>query len=172
MDKILIIDNFFTEEKINKIVHYFEEVNWQCKCAIRPNVSLETDIPFWRHELLEVSLFKDELREEIEKKMNKLYHVKRVYSVGQTYEQNSNFHIDDDEENTYTLCLYINPMIKDDDEGYFYLKVPNETHTLAINPIFNRGVFFPGNYRHKGTGTIEYFRICVAWKLKEIIKTN
>ena len=175
MEKIKIIDNFFPQEQIDKIVEYFDKVEWLCKCNHRPNANLSVDVPFWRHELIENDFFKNELRKYIECYFNKSYHVKRVYAVGQTYEQNSNFHIDDRNKDVFTVCLYINKNIKEEDEGYFYIKVPNEKHILAINPLFNRIVFFPADYRHKGTGTNgnkdtnteDHFRICIAWKLKE-----
>lgn len=166
MDKIKIIENFFTEEQMNKIGDYFDKVEWQCKCDKRPNANLQTDVPFWRHELSDNDLFYNELRRYIQIKFNALYHVKRVYTVAQTYEQNSNYHTDDNDENSFTLCLYINKDIKEEDEGYFYLKVPKKNEIIAINPLFNRVVYFPANYRHKGTGSKEYLRMCVAWKLE------
>lgn len=153
---------------IKKIVDYYKKAKWECKCAIRPNVDIETDAPFWRHELIENDFFKDMLREKIDKYFGKKFKVVRIYSVGQTYEQNSNFHIDYPDPNNYTLCLYINENVVEEDEGYFYIKLTN--YTLSVNPLFNRAVFFPSDYVHKGTGTKECFRICVAWKLEEIIK--
>lgn len=166
LDKIQVIDNFFSDEMIEKIVEYYKTVDWQCKCAIRPNVDIETDAPFWRHELIDNIFFRDILREEIEKFFGKKFEVVRIYSVGQTYEQNSNFHTDSKEANSFTLCLYINKNTVEDDEGYFYIKLTD--YTIGVNPLFNRAVFFPSDYVHKGTGTKEGFRICVAWKLKKL----
>ena len=164
LDQIQVIDNFFSEETIQKIVDYYKKVGWDCKCFIRPNVNIETDVPFWRYELIENDFFKHILREEIEKYFGKKYQVNRVYSVGQTYEQNSNFHIDSEDPNNYTLCLYINENILEEHEGYFYIKLTN--YTIAVNPLFNRAVYFPSDYVHKGTGSKEGFRICIAWKLE------
>jgi hypothetical protein len=168
LDKIQIIDNFFSEEMIKKIVDYYKKVEWECKSIRRPNVDIDSDVPFWRHELIENDFFRDMLREEIEKQFGKKFEVKRIYSVGQTYEQNSNFHIDSSESNNYTLCLYINENVLEEDEGYFFIKLTK--YTICVNPLFNRAVFFPSDYIHKGTGTKEGLRICVAWKLEEIIK--
>ena len=161
---IQVFDNFFSEDLITKIVDYYEKVQWDCKCAIRPNADIETDVPFWRHELFENDFFKVTLREYIDTYFNKKFKVNRIYSVGQTYEQNSNFHIDSSEPNNYTLCLYIDKNTLEEDEGYFYIKLSN--YTIAVNPLFNRAVYFPSDYVHKGTGTKEGFRICVAWKLE------
>ena len=166
LDKIQVIDNFFSKEIIQKIVDYYKTLGWVCKCAIRPNADIETDAPFWRHELFDDDFFRDTLREYIDTYFNKKFKVNRIYSVGQTYGQNSNFHIDSEEANSYTLCLYINEKIVEEDEGYFYIKLSN--YTISVNPLFNRAVFFPSDYVHKGTGTKEGFRICVAWKLEEI----
>jgi hypothetical protein len=167
IDKIQIIDNFFSEEFIQKIIEYYKKVEWECKCAIRPNSNKESDVPFWRHELIENEFFKDILLKEIDKYFGKKFRVLRIYSVGQTYEQDSNFHFDSLDVNNYTLCLYINKHTLEEDEGYFYIKLTN--YTVAVNPLFNRAVFFPSDYIHKGSGTKEGFRICVAWKLEEII---
>lgn len=166
LDKIQVIDNFFSEEIIQKIVDYYNTIGWDCKCVIRPNADIETDAPFWRHELIDNDFFRNTLREEIDKYFGKKFKVNRIYSVGQTYEQNSNFHIDSEESNNYTLCLYINKNTLEEDEGYFYIKLTK--YTIAVNPLFNRAVFFPSDYVHKGTGTKEGFRICVAWKLEEL----
>jgi hypothetical protein len=165
IENIQVIDNFFSEELITQIVDYYKKVKWECKCAIRPNSNIEADVPFWRHELFENEFFRVTLREYIDNYFGKKFEVKRIYSVGQTYEQNSNFHIDSSEPNNYTLCLYINENTEED-EGYFYIKLSN--YTIGVNPLFNRAVFFPSDYVHKGTGTKEGFRICVAWKLQEI----
>lgn len=170
LDKIKVIDNFFSEEMIEKIVEHYKTVEWISNSRIRPNADIETDLPFWRHELIENDLFKNTLRHEIDKYFGKKFMVKRVYSVGQTYEQNSNFHIDSSDPHNYTLCLYINKNILEEDEGYFYIKL-NE-FTVSVNPLFNRAVFFPADYIHKGTGTKEGFRICVAWKLEELFVIN
>jgi hypothetical protein len=167
LDKIQIIDNFFSQEIIEKIVKYYDKVYWKCNCLIRPNADTMLDKPFWDHELIENYFFRDILKEEIEKYFGKKFKVVRIYSVGQTYEQNSNFHYDSQSPNNYTLCLYINENVLEEDEGYFYVKLPK--YVISVNPLFNRAVFFPSDYIHKGTGTKKDFRICVAWKLEEIL---
>jgi hypothetical protein len=166
IENIQIIDNFFSEDLITQIVDYYKKVEWDCKCALRANANLETDLPFWRIELFKNDFFKVKIREEIDKHFGKRFKVVRIYSVGQTYEQNSNFHIDSFVPNNYTLCLYINENTKEEDEGYFYIKL--KKYLIAVNPLFNRAVFFPSDYVHKGTGTKEGFRICIAWKLELI----
>ena len=136
MDKIIIIDNFLSDENIKKVTDYYDNIEWQCKCSNRPNANLESDIPFWRHELSDIPLFSNELKLVIENYFNKKYDVKRVYSVAQTNEQNSNYHFDDKEPNSFTLCLYINKNIIETDKGYFYIKIPNEKHIVAVNPLY------------------------------------
>lgn len=171
MNKIEILDNFFEKEDIKKIKDYFENINWVCNCLHRPNVNLNTDVPFWRHDLCRETFFSENLKNKIEKIINKKYDLIRVYAVGQHFGQDSNFHFDDERKDTYTLCLYIDHNVVRDSNGYFFLKIPNEKYILYIEPISNRGVFFPSNYRHMGTGyniTNKSFRICIAWKLKEI----
>jgi hypothetical protein len=171
MNNVKIIENLFEKHDIEKIKEYFKINTWDCNCLHRPNMNLKTDVPFWRDDLCEEIFFSKILKERIENVIKKKFALKRVYAVGQTFGQDSNFHTDDNMKNVYTLCLYINENVNSDSNGYFYIKIPNEKYIIYIEPILNRGVFFPANYRHKGTGyniTNSDFRICVAWKLIEI----
>jgi hypothetical protein len=53
IENIKVIDDFFSEDLITKIVDYYKKVEWECKSITRPNADIETDVPFWRHELFE-----------------------------------------------------------------------------------------------------------------------
>jgi len=174
MENIVIIDNFFSQENYNKICSYFKITNYDCNSIHRPNIDETSDKPFWRLELSNVAFFNDYLKKIIENKFKKNFIVKRVYAVGQNYEQNSNYHPDEREINNtcYTFCYYINENITENDDGYFYIKIPNKKYILGIEPLHNRGIYFNSNYIHKGTGYNRFsneLRICIAWKLKEII---
>jgi hypothetical protein len=170
---ISIIDNFFLESDIFKIKQYFTQTQpaWKCQCLNKSNTDLTNDIPFWRKDLNDENLFFVELKNII---MHKLQHkctLLRVYAVSQTYSQNGNYHIDDASEDTYTFVVYINEQYDESTDGYFYIKTPQQS-ILAIEPIFNRGVLFPANHRHKGCGynkSNSNLRICVAWKLQLIL---
>jgi hypothetical protein len=125
------------------------------------------DSPYWRLELKKEELFTRYLFKIIEKKLNQTFEIERVYAVNQCYEQNSNFHIDNEHDNRVTFCYYINVNITE--SGYFYLKIPKQKYIMCIESIHNRGVVFPSNYLHKGSGfNDDNSRICIAWKLKII----
>ena len=174
MDKIQIFDDFFTEEELNKILDFFDNAKWNCLCHTRPNVDITTDKPFWRYELENEPLFAEYLNEVVAKKIfKKKNKLDRMYSVGQMYGQDSNYHPDNSSENTYTFCFYINTerVVEEDAGGYFFLKVPGNNYKVAIDPKMNRGVLFPSRYYHKGTGfniLNSKFRICIAWKFEII----
>jgi len=158
-----------------------KEHSWTSICFQNENTNLLTDKPFWRKDLNDEPLFITEIKdiiifnllqktEEYDEtnmyiKKNKQYVLKRVYAVSQTYEQNSNYHIDDVDERSFTFVLYINNNYNDSD-GFFYIK-PNTKTIYAIEPKYNRGILFPSKYRHKGSGYNRFdnnLRICVAWK--------
>ena len=172
-DIIRIIDNFFSEDVLKKIVDYFKSNKWVCQCIKDPNIiiSKSGDRPYWRTELENEYLFNFELKNIIEKYLNKYFKLDRIYAVGQTYGQNSVFHIDNDDDNTLTFCFYINNFTIDTHDGLFYVKIPKKKFIISIEPTMNRAVIFPSNYKHKGSGYNRFnssFRICIAWKFKII----
>jgi hypothetical protein len=170
-DVIKIVNNFFSDNILEEIVNFFNNKSWDCLCEIDKNITKKTDdSPFWRMELEKEPLFSVYLSSNIEKYFNKKIHLLRIYAVSQTYQQTSNFHHDEPEKNYYTFCYYINNICKTiEDDGLFYIKIPNETHILNIEPITNRLVIFPSYYRHKGSAYNNLnnnLRICIAWKYK------
>ena len=168
-DIIRIIDNFFSEDVLKKIIDYFNTNKWKCQCMKDPNINNDgNDSPYWRTELENETLFNYELKNIIEIYLNEYLHLDRIYAVGQTYGQDSIFHIDNEATTTLTICFYINTNnTYDYGGGLFYLKIPRKKSILALEPIHNRAIIFPSNYRHKGSGFNRFnnhFRICIAWK--------
>uniref|UniRef100_A0A6C0ETW8 Fe2OG dioxygenase domain-containing protein n=1 Tax=viral metagenome TaxID=1070528 RepID=A0A6C0ETW8_9ZZZZ len=167
-EEIKIIDNFFSDNVLKEIVDYFKTIDWKCQCIKDINTNLYSgDTAYWRIELMENAFFNSYLNNIIEKYFNKNMKLNRLYVVGQMYGQDSNFHIDDKEPNTYTFCFYINDII--DDDGSFFIRIPDKKTILNIEPIMNRSVIFPSNYIHKGSGFNRFsdkLRICIAWKYK------
>lgn len=169
-EEVKIIDNFFSNEILEKIIDYFNNNNWYCNCIKDININLYSDPPYWEINLTHETFFNSYLKKNIENYFNKQLKTKRIYSVGQTYGQNSSFHIDDKNKNTYTFCYYINKNISinnDYDDGLFYLRVPDKKYIITIEPIMNRMVIFPSTYRHKGSGVSRFnndLRVCITWK--------
>jgi len=169
-EKVKIIENFFTQDILDKIVKYFDCIGWNCQCEKDRNVSTNSgDSPYWRIELENVDFFSIYLRDIIEKWFGEEMNLNRIYVVGQTFGQDSLFHEDDQTPDTYTFCFYINKHEEIDDDGFFYLKLPNEKYMITVEPVMNRMVIFPSTYRHKGCGFSrgnDNLRICIAWKFK------
>jgi len=169
MENIKIFDNIFSDEDMYKMVSYLKNSYWM-KLYINNFYQKHRDFPFWRMELLNTNniLFK-EIKTKIEKILENKYNIERVYAVGQTYGQDGNYHTDNKENNYYTFCTYINEYDEYvEDDGYLYIKIPNQKNIIAIDVKHNRSVFFPSNYFHKGTSYLNnnLLRICITWKLK------
>lgn len=167
-EEVKIIDNFFSETILEKIRTHITNTDWNCQCVKDDNFThIYGDKPYWRIELSDDKFFAEYLKNIIETYIGRHIMLKRVYIVGQTYGQDSNFHIDDNGENVFTFTFYINDIKSDD--GSFFLKVPNNNYIINICPTMNRSIIFPGTYRHKGSGYDRYnneLRICIAWKFK------
>lgn len=131
--------------------------------------------PFWTMDLNDNKFFSEHIKKIFEKTFSKKFIVNRVYANGQTYGQNGSYHQDSTDPNTYTICLYLTYIKKehiDTAGGYLYIKLNNEKYKVCYEPIMNRIIMFPSNYYHKGCAFNRYItdmRICVAWKLEEII---
>ena len=168
--EVKIIENFFSEEILNKIIDYFKNIHWKCQCNKDPNVSNNSgDSPYWRIELKDETFFNSYLKNIIESWYGKELELNRIYVVGQTFGQDSLFHIDDETKNTFTFCFYINKQDEVNEDGFFYLKLPNEKYIITIEPYMNSMIIFPSTFRHKGCGfgkDNNNLRICIAWKFK------
>jgi Rps23 Pro-64 3,4-dihydroxylase Tpa1-like proline 4-hydroxylase len=174
MDKIQLYDHFLMEGDIQKCVEFTKQAKWAFGHTSNGN---NIGTPFWYMNLYDNVFFSTYLKEWIEKKTGRKFQVNRVYANGHTFGQGGSFHQDDVTPNTYTLCLYINPISKDmSDEvgGYIQFKIPDpkfEDFIIDIAPLYNRAVIFPSHYFHRGNSFSRYvndLRISIAWKLKEI----
>lgn len=175
MDKIIVTDNFLTKEEIEKTLDIIKNNNWYYGHISNSLKELIIEKqPFWYMKLTKNEYFSVYLKDIIEKHMSKKFILKRVYATGVTFGQESTFHYDDLNPNTYTACLYLT---KIEDEyietagGYIYFKIPNEKYDICYEPVFNRLICFPSHYIHKGSPFTRYImdlRICAAWKLEEV----
>ena len=174
MEKILVYDNFLKESEINRVMSIINDKSWSWGHVSNKMETL-TITPFWSIDLSEDEFFTSYLKKIFEDHFSKKFKLKRVYANGQTYGQDGTYHIDDENSLSTTVCLYItkiDPELVDSAGGYIYLKIPDKKYNLCYEPLFNRIIAFPSNYLHKGTSYSRYFtdmRICVAWKLIEII---
>jgi hypothetical protein len=164
---VKLFDNFFSDIILDKILDFLKKKKWN-SIEQKYNKNLNTDYPFWNIQI-SCDFFKIYLKNIIESILDKKFDLIRVYAVGQSYGQDSNFHIDDDRDDTYTFCFYINDTKMINEDGLFYLKLGKERHIITIEPNINRAILFPSTYRHKGSNFNRFnnnFRICIAWKFK------
>ena len=174
MENIKIIDNFLNNSDLQLLHSIISSKKWDFG-----QESTSDGTPFWIMNLDDDIFFSTYIKEKIEDTFEKKMNLKRVYANGQTYGQDGSYHIDDYQENAITFCLYVHNIDNidnidniEDIGGNLYIKVPNEKMIFAIEPMINRGVLFPSTYIHKGCAFNRYIknmRVCIAWKLEEII---
>ena len=173
MEKIFVFDNFLTENELDTAISIINSKKWSCNHRSLGKELYET--PFWSMDLNDESHFSIHIKNIIEKTMKKKFKLQRVYANGNTFGQDGSFHRDSDKKNSYTFCIYFTNIHSDFIEtagGHIFFKFKNLKYNICYEPIFNRGIFFPSNYLHKGTSFSRYImdmRICVSWKLEEEI---
>lgn len=172
MDKILVQDNFLNKEELTECLNIIKKNTWRWGHTSNPDFS---DTPFWIMELKDNEYFKKNITKIIEKHFSKKFNVKLLYANAHTYGQDGSYHNDSNLDNCYTFCLYLSDIKEDFVEtagGHLFFKFPELNYKICYEPKFNRGIFFPSKYIHKANAFSRYImdlRICVAWKLEEII---
>ena len=171
-ENIFVCDNFLNEDELEKATNIIRKRSWNYGHT-SGDIKERFLTPFWTMNLNNNDYFVH-IKSIIEKHFSKKFKLVRVYAIGQTYGQNGSYHIDSDEPNTYTFCLYLTNIEKeaiDTAGGYIYFKLKDKQYNICYEPLFNRGIMFPSNIYHKGCAFNRYImdmRICVAWKLQEI----
>uniref|UniRef100_A0A6C0HCB3 Prolyl 4-hydroxylase alpha subunit Fe(2+) 2OG dioxygenase domain-containing protein n=1 Tax=viral metagenome TaxID=1070528 RepID=A0A6C0HCB3_9ZZZZ len=174
MDKIIVCEKFLKDDEITRAKDIVFNKSWRFGHQ-STHEKLYAN-PFWSMDLDDEDYYSKYLLNIIEKHFSKKFKLLRVYANGHTFGQDGAYHIDSDLPNAYTFVLYlseINPEYVETAGGNLYFKLPNEKFNICYEPIFNRGIFFPSNYVHKGCAFNRYvmnLRISVAWKLLEIIE--
>ena len=172
MDKIIVQDNFLNDEELKICVDIIQQNKWSWGHASNGDV---TDTPFWKMNLNDNEYYAKTITNIIETYFSKKFKLLRVYATAHTYGQDGSYHIDSREDNCYTFCLYLTDICEDNVEtadGHLFFKLPDLNYKICYEPKFNRGIFFPSNFIHKANAFSRYImdlRICVAWKLEEII---
>jgi hypothetical protein len=173
MNNISVFENFLTNDELNIAINIIDTNEW--KYGHYSVLNAPGITPFFKMDLNNNEFFSTYLKYEIEKQLSKKFKLITVYAVGQSFGQNGDYHIDSELDNHYTFCLYLTQIqgdLIDLAEGYIHFKIPNKKYIVSYQPIANRGIFFPSNYLHKGCAFSRYvnkMRICIAWKLEEII---
>ena len=174
MDKLKIFNEFLDRGEAYETLEYFNEdfnKGWQFTGYSQTRSPIPT---FWHMKLSDEKLFNERIFKKIESKTNKRFTLLDVYANGQTNGQDGTWHIDDNQDGTYTFLLYMtyNPII----ESTNYKTIGGYTNfdidglITSVEPFTNRGVLFRYNITHRGLAPQKpnILRISIAYKLKEI----
>jgi hypothetical protein len=182
MEKISVIDNFFSNEIIEDIKNKIQyEYKWYCHCYSREYQNRLISEGYWTINLFDNFFFSEFLNKIIkEKLMNNNLILHRLLAVSQTFGQDICYHVDDYAKNNkflyengqdfnsnqFTFCLYINDYSPNDLNGNIQFKIPNEKYIISVEPLCNRAIFFPAYYFHSplSCNNIINHRICITWK--------
>ena len=198
MNKIIITDEFLDTKEYEKLLFLLKDFKMDYGIKSNTNEIYVYNERFFSF-FFETPFFIKYILQKIEKKYNKKLEIKpsstnlqyRNYIQNQTYGKNGEYHIDSREENTYTFCLYIHNIDKlfknllnknhnhilnpeeivEHTGGEFFIKIPDRKEIICIEPVSNRGIFFPSGYKHNGSGFNRFYpnyRYCLVWQLREI----
>jgi len=182
MDKIVIYDNVLNESELSQLDKNIVSFKWSYAGVSDSKSPVSTK--FWYSELFDNLFFTETLKQKIEKITNKKFKIDRVYANGQTFGQDGTYHKDNesDSPHIYTFCLYTNPHVTEETAehmgGDIVFKLTEENNMdniISIESHYNRAVFFPSNYLHKGMAYNRYcksLRVSIAWKLTEIVESE
>lgn len=172
MENIHIFDKFLEDADYETLKQFVYDSKW--KYGHRNGKRETLDTLYFSNMFMD-NFISDYVRNKIERAISKPLKITRNYLQTQQFGENGGYHIDTEDPNTYTFCVYITDVPDDEIEeasGEFLLKLPGEIHILAIDTYANRGVLFPSNYVHKGMAynrQIDKRRTVLAWKFEEII---
>ena len=176
MNKIKVIDNFFTEDDNIKIKDIIND-KWKCNCIHNNNINRSISTAYFCINLTNESFFSDELKNIIDNKLNFIYDIIRIMAISQNIYQNCGYHTDhkilnnltydngqDINNNEVTFCYYLNTP-NEENEGSIYFKENN--HIYSIPTKKGRGIFFPAYMLHSPMAYTNdlNLRICITWKM-------
>ncbi len=182
MNNIIIFDNVLMDIEMHQCTLKINEANWHFNASSKKTNPISTT--FWYSNLEDDKFFTETLKQKIEKITNKKFKIDRVYANGQTFGQDGTYHKDNDSNSPhiYTFCLYTNPLVTEETAehmgGDIVFKLTEENNMdniISIESHYNRAVFFPSNYLHKGMAYNRYcksLRVSIAWKLTEIVESE
>lgn len=170
MDQIIIIEDFLNTNELQTLMEIIKLKVWSYGHSSGDFEKVNNRF-FSTHNT--EAFFLEYIKNKIEVTFKHKYTLNRHYMHIQTFGQDGGYHIDDSSPNTYTFCIYISEISKEDLEfanGDFLIKIPNEKQIICIETVNNRGVFFPSHFFHKGMAYNRFFphkRLCLTWKLQE-----
>lgn len=167
-DQVKIYDDFFSVSDFAKIINKLSESNWKWYQHVKKGQPHK----FWQMDLLKDPLFNHDLMVTINKHLEKPGKLFTIYGNGQTFAQESLWHVDLPESyngvEAYTILLYAHPEWDDLWGGRTFFKDEENDKILTVEPVPNRCVIFPWYIPHYGeapTRSTYELRQTVAWKV-------
>jgi hypothetical protein len=192
MKDITILDNFINDEELEetrqfigeqslnlyKVVYDENEPAKSRKWVFFADENVYKKIiidlrPIWhglydmKNMIPSVKQFILKIKNRINKCMNKNFDLQRVYLNRQVRGQDVTLHIDDNNQNAYTLLIYIGDITCENyDKAGGNLEFKNKENT-RVEPFTKRAVLFKGYIPHKAYGPLVpgITRISMAFKL-------
>ena len=173
MDDIQVVDNFLSEEELQKAKSIIENTQWVYKnhSATPAKQNMEKDTIFWYAFLDKNPFFYEVIFNKIRNTFKKNFKITTIHTNGQTYGQDGDFHQDYLEENAYTCLIYFSDITEQNINnvgGYTLIKTQNGT--VCIEPFLNRLLIFKSKLYHKGMAPLRgsnILRVSVAFRLLE-----
>ena len=124
---------------------------------------------FWSLGLDNVKFFTDIIQDFLAQQQMTIL---RVYANGQTHGQDSEFHVDDDQPDHWTLLLYLNDIGRDEIEAWGgCTEFKTSKGLIKQFPFPNTAILFRADILHRGMAPSRYvkdLRVTIAWKLKKV----
>jgi len=166
MENITIYDDFLNPLELKNILKNIKEKKMKYGHTSGKKELIEAKF-FSYTDLINEPLFED-IKQKIQMITKKYFNTNRNYMHIQTFGQNGTYHIDDDGDDKYTFCIYLNDIdMIEESGGEFLIKIPNTKCIMSIYTKMNRGILFPSSYFHKGMAYNRFIsleRLCITWK--------
>ena len=170
---IYIFDSFLNETELDYVKNFVFNSNFEYGHS---SIGIERIATTFFSIQINDNFFINDIKQKIEETTNKKLLLNRCYMQIQTCGLDGGYHTDDENDNCYTFCIYISNLTNaeiDDNNGEFFIKIPNKQFIISIDTYMNRGILFPANYFHKGMAYNRLLqnndgRVCITWKLQEI----
>ena len=165
-------ENVLTKDQHERVLHTLSQRRW----SFDNWASHEADkgILCWSLWGLESEpLYNTELVNRINELTGRTFVADRIYANGQSFGQDGVFHLDDNENDRYTLLYY--PTELDPLEVYEYggetQSIQNDGEMYHVYPFTNSAVIFDARIWHRGMAPNKWtkkLRTSLAFKLREI----
>ena len=168
MKDITIRENFINDEELEEVIDAINNrSSWK-----HGAVSGNGGVKFWYAEMIQEATIGKQILNKLEKMFSKKFKINRMYANGQTFGQDGSFHQDDQDDNAYTLLIYVSHITEENVEhigGFTHFK--RDGKIINVEPYKKRGIFFKSNLFHRGMAPSRLYdllRVTFAIKVVEV----